>query len=73
MIIDSLMKSTHFLSVGTIFSANDYKGLYNGEIRRLYVVPISIISDRGGTIYNIFLKIFLEGSGDASKCRSHLG
>ena len=47
VIVDILTKSTHFLSIKTTHSAEDYAMLYIQEVARLYGVPDSIISDRG--------------------------
>ena len=47
VIVDIMIKSSHFLAVKTIYSSNDYSKLYINEIVRLHGVSSSIISDRG--------------------------
>lgn len=43
--LDSMMKSTHFLSVRTSYSAEDYAMMYINKSIRFYGVPLSIILD----------------------------
>nr|XP_016509065.1 PREDICTED: uncharacterized protein LOC107826590 [Nicotiana tabacum] len=47
MIVDRLTKLSHFMPVGSTYTAKDYAKLYIKEIVRLHKVPISIISDCG--------------------------
>jgi len=46
VIVDWMTKSTHFLSVETTYSVEDYARLYIQEIVRLHGDDISIISYR---------------------------
>ena len=45
-VIDKMTKSTHFLSVKTTHSAEDFAKLYIQEVVRLHGVSVLIISDR---------------------------
>lgn len=45
VVVDRLMKMTHFLSVKTTYSVSRLVLLYIDEIVRLYEVPLTIISD----------------------------
>ncbi|WMV08940.1 hypothetical protein MTR67_002325 [Solanum verrucosum] len=56
VIVDKVAKSTHFLAVKTIDSAEDYAKLYISKIVRLHGVPLSIISDRGPQFTSHFWK-----------------
>ena len=47
VIVDRLMKSTHFLLVKVIYSVAKSARLYIKHIMCLHGVPISIISNRG--------------------------
>ena len=46
VIVDKLTKSTHLLSIRTIFTLDKLVSLYVKEIVRLHGVPVSIVSDR---------------------------
>ena len=43
VIVNRMTKSSHFLAVKTIYSAEDYARYYVKEIVRLHGVPLSII------------------------------
>ncbi|WMV46948.1 hypothetical protein MTR67_040333 [Solanum verrucosum] len=58
-----MTKSTHFLSVKTTHSTEDYARLYIQEVVRLHGVPVSIISDRGAQFTAQFWKSFEKGLG----------
>ena len=47
VIVDRMTKSSRFLAIKTIDSAEDYAKLYINEIMRLHGFPFSFISDRG--------------------------
>ncbi|WMV54851.1 hypothetical protein MTR67_048236 [Solanum verrucosum] len=47
VIMDRMMKSTHFLPIKISFSVEEYAKLYIQEMVRLHGVPLSIISNRG--------------------------
>ena len=63
VIVDKIIKSSHFLAVKTTYSAEDYAKLYLTEIVRLHEVPLSIISDRGPQFTSHFYKLFKKGLG----------
>ena len=46
VIVDRLMKSTHFLAVRMTFTLERFRRLYIREIVQLHGVPVSIVSDR---------------------------
>ena len=46
VIVDQLMKSTHFLAMRMTFTLVEFCRLYIREIVRLHGVPVSIVSDR---------------------------
>lgn len=47
VIVDRLTKSTHFIPVCTIYSAEKLAEIFIREIVRLHGVPVSIVSYRG--------------------------
>jgi hypothetical protein len=47
VIVDRLMKSAHFIPVGTRYRARKYVELYIAHIVRYHVILKTIISDRG--------------------------
>ena len=47
VIIDRMTKLTHFLSVNTTPSTEDYSRLYIQEVVQIYAATVSIILDRG--------------------------
>jgi hypothetical protein len=47
IVVDTLMKSAHFISMHTMYQAPDIARVFISEIVRLHGVPKRIISDRG--------------------------
>ena len=47
VIVDMMIKSSHFIDVKSTDRAEDYARLYTVEIVRWHGIPLSIISDRG--------------------------
>ena len=47
VIVDRLIKSTHFIPVKSTYHPHNYAEIYFQQVVRLYGVPKSIISDRG--------------------------
>jgi hypothetical protein len=47
LVVDTLTKSAHFISVHTMYQAPDIARVFISEIVRLHGVPKRIISDRG--------------------------
>ncbi|KAH0781018.1 hypothetical protein KY290_000616 [Solanum tuberosum] len=62
VIVDRVTKSSRFLAVKTMNSAEDYAKIYINEIVRLNEVPLSIISNRGPQFTSHFWKSFQKGS-----------
>jgi hypothetical protein len=56
VIVDRLMKSTHFIPVGTRYRVRQYAKIYISHIIRYHGIPKTIISDRG----SIFVAHFWE-------------
>jgi hypothetical protein len=56
VIMDRLMKSTHFIPVSTTYRVRQYAELYMSHIVRYHGIPKTIISDRG----SIFVARFWE-------------
>jgi hypothetical protein len=56
VIMDRLMKSAHFIHVGTRYRARQYVELYNAHIVCYHNIPKTIISNRG----SIFVAHFWE-------------
>ncbi|WVZ89856.1 hypothetical protein U9M48_036209 [Paspalum notatum var. saurae] len=54
VIIDRFTKSTHFISVKTIYHAKTYAELYIARIVSLHGVPLTITSDRGSLFVSRF-------------------
>nr|XP_009770969.1 PREDICTED: uncharacterized protein LOC104221594 [Nicotiana sylvestris] len=63
VIVDRLMKSTHFLPVKMTDTAPQYAKLYLKEIVRLHGIPTSIISDRRAQFTAHFWQSFQERLG----------
>ena len=61
--VDRMTKSTHFLSVKTTHSAEDYAKLYIQEVVRLYRVHVLIILDRSAQFTAKFWISFQRGLG----------
>jgi hypothetical protein len=47
VVVDTLMKSAHFILVHTMYQAPDIARVFINDIVRLHGVPKRIISDRG--------------------------
>jgi hypothetical protein len=47
LVVDTLMKSAHFIPVHTTYQAPDISRVFISEIVRLHGMPKRIISDRG--------------------------
>ena len=63
VIVDRLMKSTHFLAVRMTFTLERLCRLYIREIVRLHGVPVSIVSDRDPRFTTHFWKSFQKAMG----------
>ena len=63
VIVDRLMKSTHFLAVRMTFSLERFFRLYIREIVRLHGVPVSIVLDRDPRFTAHFWKSFQKAMG----------
>ena len=61
--VDRMTKSSRFLVVKTIYSAEEHAKLYLTEIVRLHGIPLSIISYRGPQFTSHFWKSFQKGLG----------
>ena len=58
VIVERISKSSRFLAVQTIDSAEDYVKLYISKIFRLHGIPLSILLDRGPQFTYHFWKLF---------------
>ncbi|KAH0656975.1 hypothetical protein KY285_031857 [Solanum tuberosum] len=63
VIVDRMIKSSHFLPIKTTHSAEDYVRLFIQEVVRLHGVLVSIISNRGAQFTAQFWKSFQKGLG----------
>ena len=63
VIVDRLMKSTHFLVVRMTFTLERFCRLYIREIVRLHGVPVSIVLDRDPRFMVHFWKSFQKAMG----------
>jgi hypothetical protein len=63
VVVDTLMKSAHFIHVRTMYQAHEIARLFINEIVILHGVPKSIISDRGSAFTGRFWASFLEALG----------
>jgi hypothetical protein len=63
IVVDTLMKSAHFIPVRTMYQAPDISRVFISEIVRLHGVPKRIISNRGSMFTGRFWKIFQEALG----------
>ncbi|CAM8947461.1 unnamed protein product [Rhodiola kirilowii] len=63
VIVDRLTKASHFISVKTSYSSEQYARIYINEIVRLHGVPVSIISDRGTQFTSRFWRSVQEAMG----------
>ncbi|KAA3480522.1 integrase [Gossypium australe] len=67
VVIDRLMKLTHFIPERTNYSLNRLVELYIAEIVRLHGVPVSIISDRDPRFTLQFWKKLHEALGNCER------
>ena len=58
VIVDRLLKLTHFLAMWMIFTLEELCRMYLREIVRLHGVPMSIVSDRDPRFTTHFWKSF---------------
>ena len=63
VIVDRLMKSTHFLSYGTGLTLDGLTKLYVDKIVRLHGTPKNIMSDRDSKLTARFWKSFQKAMG----------
>ena len=63
IVVDTLTKSAHFISVCTMYQAPDIERVFISEIVRLHGVPKNIISDRGLVFTGRFWTSFQEALG----------
>ena len=63
VIVDRLMKSTHFLAVQITFTMEEFFRLYMREIVWLHAVLVSIVSDRDPRFTTRFWKSFQKAMG----------
>jgi transposase InsO family protein len=63
VVVDTLMKSSHFILVRMTYQAPDIARVFISEIVRLHRVPKNIISDRGSVFTGRFWMSFQEALG----------
>jgi hypothetical protein len=63
VVIDTLMKSAHFIPVSTTYQALDIARIFVNKIVRLHGVPRKIIFDRGLVFTRCFWTSFQEALG----------
>jgi hypothetical protein len=63
VVVDTLMKSAHFIPVRTTYQALDIVRVFTSEIVRLHGMPKKIISDRGSMFTGRFWMSFQEALG----------
>ena len=63
VVVDTLTKSAHFISVWVKYTAEKLAELYISQIVRLHGFPISVISDRGSLFTSYFWKTLQHGLG----------
>ena len=61
VIVDRLIKASHFIPIKATYSAVEYAKLYLNEIVRMHGFPFSIISDMGTHFTSHFWKEFKIG------------
>ena len=61
VIIDILIKTTHFLPIKKMYSTNKLARLYVNRIVCLHGVLVSIVSDRGATFTSVFWQELHKG------------
>jgi hypothetical protein len=63
VVVDTLMKSAHFIPVRTAYQAPDIVRVFASEIVRLHSVPKKFISERGSVFTGRFWTSFQEALG----------
>jgi transposase InsO family protein len=63
VVVDTLMKSAHFISVHTTYQAPDIARVFISEIVRLHGVPNRIISNQGSVFTRRFWTSLQEALG----------
>jgi hypothetical protein len=66
VVVDTLMKSTHFILVRMTYQAPDIARVFISEIVRLHGVPKKIISDKGSVFTGRFWDKFPRGLGNST-------
>ena len=46
VVVDKLMKATHFNPLNTTHEATNVPDIYMREVARLHIIPMTIVSDR---------------------------
>ena len=54
VVVDTLRKLFHFITVKSTYLAEDYARIYIDDIVSLHVIPLSIIFDRGAQFTSYF-------------------
>jgi hypothetical protein len=63
IVVDTLMKSSHFIPARMMYQAPDIARVFISEIVRLHGMPKRIISDRGSVFIGQFWTSFQEALG----------
>jgi transposase InsO family protein len=63
VVVDTLMKSAHFIPIHTTYQAPDIARIFISEIVRLHGMPKKIISDQGSVFTGRFWTSFQEALG----------
>jgi transposase InsO family protein len=63
VVVDTLMKSAHFISVRTTYQTPDIDRVFISDIVRLHGIPKRIVSDRGSMFTGRFWTSFQEALG----------
>jgi hypothetical protein len=63
VVVDTLMKSSHFIHVRMTYQAPDIARVFTSDIVRLHGVPKRLISDRGSVFTEGFWTSFQEALG----------
>jgi hypothetical protein len=63
VVVDTLMKSAHFIPIHTMYQTPDIARVFISEIVRMNGVPKRIISDRGSMFTGLFWTSFQEALG----------
>jgi transposase InsO family protein len=70
IVVDTLMKSAHFIPVHTTYQAPNIARIFLSEIVRLHGVPKRIISDQGSVFTRRFWTSFQKALGTQLKFRT---